>query len=222
MFKDKKKLQKDDNDILYRILKVFSKTCSFSEKNVNGRKIVTIKELKLVQIINTEEDYEKYSKIMQIYINYVKNKYTKEATLEGCDLRKCFQQEISVVNEKLPLFFVYKNDVFIGMTGVTSVKNIKLNNNTCVLQELSLRIFNENGDVSIFNSLNVCITIISYAIYKNFNYFMKTYVKRRDFWFHLSDIVGFYYIGTKVCKFNFLQKETKMDIFSSVKNIELT
>ena len=195
----------------------------YNEKLENGRIILDGRRVKFVQIMNTEEDRNKYQTIMQKYVDYVRDYYTSEASSDGCNMNKCFHEEISVENGKLPMFFIYnKRGELLGMAGIRSIINAKAGDKKIKMQELSVRIVGEAKESSFYGyGALVYLILHLYVLNKNIDVFAKTYFQKRDFWFHIFDKVSMHYIETKMSPFSFLSKQVKMDIFASMKNIEL-
>ena len=213
----------DVSDGSNEIKQELSRRYAYNEKLENGRIILEGRRVKFVQIINTEEDKNKYQAIMQKYVDYVRDHYTSEASSDGCDMNKCFDEEISVENGKLPMFFVYnKQDKLLGMTGIRSIVDAKAGDKKIKMQELSVRIVGETKDNSSYGyGALVYLVLHLYILNNNVNVFAKTYFQKRDFWFHMFDKVGMHYIETKMSPFSFLCRKMKMDVFASIKDVEL-
>ena len=207
----------DDNNIRSNKL---IKVCSYIEKIENNRIFLTNKKLKLVQILDTKEDYKHYLEIMETYVSFIRNHYFPEASSSKCDMRKCFLEEISTENGKLPLFFVYNNRYdLLGICGIRSIEKIEVNKQIKTLQELSVRIFSKNNETNGYGALSY-ITTQLYVLNNNVDFFAKTYFQKRDFWFHMFDKFNVHYIKTIMSPFAFLNEEAKMDLFSNIKNFK--
>ena len=194
--------------------------CSYTEAIEDKKTILSTKKLKFIQIINTNEDFEKYCNIMDMYINYIKKHYSPNASSDGCNFRKCFDEETSVQDGKLPMFFVYdKKDRLLGMAGVrTKTIGIDKGDKQIAMQELSVRIMNKNGDAFAYGyGAFVYLTLHLYALNNNIHFFAKTYWQKRDFWFHMFNSLNVSYIKTKSLPRSFLKEKIKMDIFADVK-----
>lgn len=204
----------------YTINNKLIEICNYTEKIENNRIFLTNKKLKLVQILNTAEDYKHYLEIMETYIAYIKNHYFPEASSSKCDLEKCFLEEISIENGKLPLFFVYNNRYdLLGTCGIRSIEEIEVNKQIRTIQELSVRIFSKNDKTNIYGTISY-ITTHLFALNNNVDFFAKTYFQKRDFWFHLFNKLDVYYIKTIMSPFAFLNEEAKMDLFSNLKDFK--
>ncbi|GEM_PF-5615077 len=193
----------------------------YQKKIEDGKLVLQGRNVRLVEIANTEEDREKYISIMNQYLTYVKENYVNDLEIEKVDISLCFKEECSNRDEKkLPLFFAYRNDGkllgTIGSTGVLKLKDDKKN-----------VVFN------CFSCRFVCVAKYSNLIGKagtealtmfplfakdegSFLYFDAYQCRKlRDLWFHYSELHHFLFIGTKIINHIYFTNPVGLDVFIS-------
>lgn len=199
-----------------RVKLQLSKKYQYEECIENNRIVLKYKKMKLVEIIDTPEDKEKYIDIIYNYIEYIKNHYSYNAAInDDRDLRKSFEREVLQKNKgKLPFFFLYDfdnrllgtvgyRDIFTVNFDTNNQKNDGKNGNIVSFQELSSRLVmwkNTNGNLGLasYGSLSFFVTYL-YALNHNKRVWYKTFSSTRDLMFHCMEYVNQYFYFTLAC-----------------------
>ena len=199
------------------VIDFLQKKYSYIESHEDDRLILKHKRIKLVQIMDTQEDREKYFYLMNAYIAHVMKNYYPDVRPYG--LEECFLGEISTKDGKLPMFFIYNvNNELLGMAGFRGLELKTYNNNKVRMHELSIRM-NQNVSANLsfgYGSLAGMMCNLM-AFKKEENIFAKTYPNVKTWAFHFFDSIDCYYIGRKTDKFQFLDKKVQLDVFANLK-----
>ena len=192
-------------DVYREIVKKYPFTISTE----NNRLVFLHRRLKLVQIVDDEQDRRQYEDMMYGYADYCKNQHGASIDIAKLNINEMFNCEcLHELSDKYPMFFGYNNkNEIIGMFGFRKSLNLKTNNGIDVnLQEISIRTnCKNNTGLAIYGGI-AFFMIYAYAMKHNVGIFMSTLHFLRSTMFHVSDI----------CRFNYIKTTTRyVDVFNS-------
>ena len=170
------------------------------------------RKIKMIQVIDTDDDRIRYKLVMGKYKEFLEERYDNVSFDENY-FDTLFKEECldNKKNGKLPMFFVYAGEKLIGLAGCRKNFLIKKNNNSINLQEISVRcVLSENnsglGAIAFF-------MIYLYCLSKDIAVFTKSFPHVRDFMFHCCEICQHKYLCSVDVYEKYRQSVMKMDIF---------
>ena len=192
----------------------------YEEQQENGRVVLLSKKAKLIEIKDTKKDRELYSKVMKDYTNYVVEKLGGDNFTAKHDFNKSFDEEI-LVEEKLPMFFVYNTSSNIcGTAGFRSVLHLNINGKDVAFQEASLRMATQKmSNVAGMTIAPIIWPMVClYAIRHKVRVFEKTYPYIRELMFKFcKEYCHHEYICTLKYKYCFSNSSVDYDVFFDTK-----
>ena len=191
---------------------------SYQETSENGRIVLkTERGIKLVEVIDTIEDREKYKQAMCDYLHYVQENYKQSFDFDKIDYDAVFKNDNLTDKEyALPMFFAYNtNGKLLGVLGYKKPIVVKYKNKTTIFQELSIRFasIKKKSYTIGRDGVEAFFTTYLFALNRGECIFSTTYMPIRMLMFNLQKILKHRYVGIVLEQEPFARTPFKMDVF---------
>ena len=197
---------------------VLSKKYSYQENIEDGRVVLTTdKKIKLVEVIDTLDDREKYKQVTCDYLHYAQENYNQSFDFDKIDYDAVFENDILMDKKHaLPMFFAYNSiGKLLGVVGYKKPIVVNYNNQKMIFQELSIRFASAKKDSYTIGKDGVEAFFVAYlfALNRGERVISTTYLQIRMLMFNLQKILKHRYVGVVVEQEPFAIKPFKMDVF---------
>lgn len=191
---------------------------SYQETIEEGRIVLkTERNIKLVEVIDTLDDREKYKQVMYDYLYYVQDNYRQSFDFDKVDYDAVFENDnLTDKKHALPMFFAYNaNGKLLGVLGYKKPIVVKYNNKNTLFQELSIRFASVKKESYTIGKDGVEAFFVAYlfALNRRERIVSATYLQLRMLMFNLQKILKHRYVGVVIEQEPFATKPLKVDVF---------